>query len=408
MAERARWTAAAVLVALGAVGCGREGGSSGGGGTPAYAVADDEPDGGTIPVPGAPAAAPGAARAPGAPKYDPDATYLGMGTDPRRGPPGLVQPPGWNQVEFEPAEMSFGVQPPGAKVAGTSRLWNVGTTGLVIKEARTSCGCTATEDLAGRPIPPAGYIDFSTTMSLKSGTGPKKEKITIFFVGDKVAVQYYTAEVSLAVRVSPPYLQASEFNEGRWTNYPTGEVTLSSLDGQPFRVLASHGAEPDFVDYDPDLDPPRSEYAVRWDVRRFGGQIPWFWVFETDHPGAPLVDVRIRHVTTQVTSQKGRAWVAKDQRVLAGEIRAGEPFDVTTKVEYAGNVTPSPDAFFVRTRSQKMEVEVTDAQQDDQFVNLQLHVAPAADAEPGLFYENLTIHDGTLTAPLTVIARVEE
>ena len=208
-------------------------------------------------------------------------------------------------------------------------------------------------------------------------------------------------------RVVPPFLEASVFADGRWTNYPSGEVKLSSMDGRPFRILRSHGQEPDFVMFDPDLDPPRSEYTVRWDVRRFGIEIPWFWVFETDHPGAPLVDARIRHVSTQVPRQKGRPWVAKDQRILAGAVRRGEPFEVVTEIEYAGDNPPDPSTAFVQTRSKNMTVKLVEAQRDGKLVQMRIRVTPAGTLEPGLFYDTLSLYASGIEAPLRIIARLQ-
>ena len=141
------------------------------------------------------------------PKVDPPARDMGSGTRPARGSV-AGNPPGWAPVEFEPAQMDFGVLSPGAAVRGTTRIWNVGPEPLRIIRSVTSCGCTAAEDLAGRVIPPGAFTEFSTTMNMKSGLGEKREKITIIFEGYEAAsaIHFFTAGVSLPVRVTPPHI----------------------------------------------------------------------------------------------------------------------------------------------------------------------------------------------------------
>ena len=169
----------------------------------------------------------------------PAVKQMGMGLSPQRGP-AQVMPPGAVAVEFEPQKMDFGVLTPGAAVQGTSRLWNVGSSPLTITNSITSCGCTSTENLAGRVVPPGGYTEFTTDMHMKSGLGPKTEKITVYFGPNQVAIQFYNAEVSLPIRLTPPYLSASERINDRWVQTQTGEITVSAPDGRPFRIIGAH------------------------------------------------------------------------------------------------------------------------------------------------------------------------
>ena len=113
------------------------------------------------------------------PAFDPMALRdMGKGLSPARG---RVQTIGQQSVavEAEPATMDFGVLPPGATVRGTVGLWNVGNEELTINESVASCGCTSLEGLPGRMIRAGGHIDFTPTMTLKSGPGEKEEKIKI-------------------------------------------------------------------------------------------------------------------------------------------------------------------------------------------------------------------------------------
>ena len=358
----------------------------------------------------------GEAEAAGAPTtvvaesvFDPLAVReMGKGLTPARGPVQTI-PPRSVAVEAEPAEMDFGVLPPGATARGTARLWNVGNEELTITRSVTSCGCTSSEDLAGRMIRSGGYIDFATTMTMKSGLGEKKEKITIYFEpdGQRAAVVYFTAVVSLPIKLDPPHLAASDRVNDQWVQTRQGEVTLTALDGRPFSVLRTHGLPPDFVGFDPAVDAPRTQYTIRWDLDRFEGVIPWFWVIETDRPDCPIIDARVQHSSTLPPRPTGRPWVPKDQRLLVGIVRKGEPFEVTTSIEYAKNYPPDSASAVVASESTLFDAELLEAQVDQQHLSYRVRLTVTDTSSPGLLYGTLAIGANGYTATLYVVGRIE-
>ncbi len=361
---------------------------------------------------GAEAEAAGATSTPVADSaFDPLALRdLGKGLTPVRGAVQII-PPGSLAIEAEPAEMNFGVLPPGATVRGTVRLWNVGSKELTINESVTSCGCTSSEDLAGRMIRSGGFIDFDTTMNMKSGLGEKKEKITIYFEPGhrkQAAVVYFTADVSLPIKLDPPHLAASDRVNDQWVQTRQGEVTLTALDGRPFSILRTHGLPPDFVGFDPGVDAPRAQYTVRWDLDRFDGVIPWFWVIETDRPDCPIIDARVRHSSTTLPPRpKRQPWVSKDQRLLVGIVRKGEPFEVTTSIEYAKNYPPDPDRAVAASESTLFEAELLETQVEDTHLTFRVRLTVTDAASEGLLYGTLVIGANGFTSPLYVVGRVE-
>ncbi len=343
---------------------------------------------------------------------------LGRGTKPARGPVEMLFfdgtnyfqiPTGDRTVEFEPAEMDFGVLAPGEAGRGTSRIWNIGLEPIRIARSITSCGCTSADDLTGRVIPPGGYTEFSTTMKMKSGLGEKKEKITVYFDGSpkRLAIQYYTAEVSLPVRLTPSAL-ARELVNGQWTQVTSGQVRLEAVDGKPFRVLRSQGAPPVFVDFDPARDPPRSQYTIRWDLARLGNQIPWFWVIETDRDDCPVIDARIQHASTAPLRVPGRPWVPKDQRLLVGRVRRGESFEIATRIEYGGRNQPQPETATVSSWNPSLRAELLDVQPDGRELQYRIRLTPTAGLPPGLLYVQLAIRASGFDSPLYVIGTVVE
>ena len=310
---------------------------------------------------------------------------------------------GWPPVEFEPANLNFGIVPPHTIGKGTAKIWNVGDQPLRIVKSITSCGCTSTENLAGRVIPPGGFIEFATEMEMKTGLGAKKEKVTLFFegYGGTQVIFFYNAEVARPVRVIPPYVDAD--NQGQ-----IGTVEVSSLDNKPFRILKAHGLSPQFVGFDNATDEPRTQYTLKWDMSQFDGQrVPWFWVIETDHPEAPIVDVRVRHDSTRPIPPDGRPWQPKDYRVLIDLVRNGESVEIITKHEYAGNRTPMPQTARVQNLSAILDVELVGIEQKGQLLEFRVRVTPK-NAPLGLLYEHINVGSVGYMVPLRIIGRVIE
>ena len=310
---------------------------------------------------------------------------------------------GWPPVEFEPANLNFGIVPPHTIGKGTAKIWNVGDQPLRIVKSITSCGCTSTESLAGRVIPPGGFIEFNTEMEMKTGLGTKKEKVTLYFEGyDRAPVPFFFhAEVARPVRVIPPYVDA--VNQRR-----TGTVEVTSLDNRPFQILKAHGLAPQFVGFDPAANEPRTRYTLKWDMGQFDRQrVPWFWIIETDHPDAPIVDVRLRHESTRPVQDRTRSWQPKDHRILIDLVRNGESVEIITKHEYATNRTPMPQTARVQSLSAILDVELIGVEQKGQLLEFRLRVTPK-NAPLGLLYEHISVGSAGYMVPLRIIGRVIE
>lgn len=318
-------------------------------------------------------------------------------------PPRAGLPP----VRFDPPSLQFGILAPGVVAQGTTRIYNDGPEPVRITRSITSCGCTSAERLDGRVIQPGAFTEFGTSMEMKPGLGFKKEKVTINFDGwQQPYIYYYEAEVALAVRVDPPYIGRVRRPDDSFVQVQQGRVEVVSQDGRPFRILAAHGQAPSYVEFDPAVDAPRSEYTIHWNLNQFGGRkIPWFWVLETDHPDAPVVDTRIQHTSTRAQRVPRRPWQPKGQRVLLGEIVNGQPMQVTIKHEFNAGRTPVPATARVRGNSSVLDVRLLSAERDGQFLKLHLELTPI-NAPPGLFYETVEVGSAGFLTDLRVIGRV--
>ena len=156
------------------------------------------------------------------------------------------------------------------------------------------------------------------------------------------------------------------------------------------------------------VDAPRAQYPVRWDLDRFEGVIPWFWVIETDRPDCPIIDARVQHSSTLPPSPTGRPWVPKDQRLLVGIVRKGEPLEVTTSIEYAKNYPPDSASAVVASESPLFDAELLEAQVDQQHLSYRVRLTVADTASPGLLYGTLAIGANGYTATLYVVGRIDQ
>ena len=311
--------------------------------------------------------------------------------------------PGMPPVEFEPGNLNFGIVPPHTIGKGKAKIFNVGDKPLRIVKSITSCGCTSAEDLSGRVIPPGGFIEFKTEMEMKTGLGVKKEKVTFLFegYGGTQIIFYYNAEVARAVRVVPPYVDAVRQRRA-------GTVEVTSLDNKPFQILKAHGLAPQFVGFDPVTDQPRAQYTLKWDMTQFDGEpLPWFWVIETDHPDAPIVEARLRHESTQPVQDRTRSWQPKDQRILIDLVRNGESVEIITKHEYARNRTPQPQTAQVQSLSAVLDAELVGVELKGRMLEYRVRIT-LKNAPLGLLYEKISVGSAGSTMPLRIIGRVIE
>lgn len=316
----------------------------------------------------------------------------------------------WPPIEFEPANMNFGIVPPHTIGKGSARVWNVGNRPLRIKKSVTSCGCTNAENLAGKVIQPGGYLDFTTEMEMKSGLSTKTEKISILFEGYNAYIPFfYNAEVALPVRVVPPYVEALKMlPRGRSQSFQTGTVNVASSDNKPFSILKVHGDAPQFDGFDPATDEPRNQYTLRWDMDQFAGKtVPMYWVIETDHPFAPLVDVRVRHATTQPDKNRDRPWQPKDSRIVLDNIRNDETYEFVVKHEHDRGVRPQPNTAKLVCNSSNLDVVIAKTKVKGLFLEFTLHITPK-NAKPGLLYEVIDIGSMGQLTKLRIIGLVAQ
>jgi Protein of unknown function (DUF1573) len=246
-----------------------------------------------------------------------------------------------------PAAIDFGRLPPGSVRETTLQVSNPTAEPLKVRQVRSTCNCTTVEPaFIDHVLRPGESIEMKVTIELDAMLGPKTMTVYVIVEDwDRPLEIPVTVEAVLAIRTVPAVIKF-QFLEDE-VPQPSGVLVVESLDGTPFTILSSGGTAPRYTDGFTAGDAPRTTYQVRYDLSPWvaadpsQSAMPWWWVIETDHPAAPLVDVRIRGAQTAVanrdefvTSAK-RPWgLAPDLRSVVGVVKAGAPveFVVTTKL----------------------------------------------------------------------------
>lgn len=318
-------------------------------------------------------------------------------------PPGpdMVPPP----IRFEPESLEFGLLKPGEERTGTVEIRNLSDKPLRIVGSRASCKCTSF-DLANQIIAPGGTVPLTATMKPDVSPGPKKAKVRIGFEGyGQIAEVDINAEVSLAVHCDPAYIATGG------TEY-TGTIEVKSLDEKPFTLITADAKAPDFVDFDPVNDTPRNHYTIRYDLTMYSPdhceEWPGWYMIETDHPEAPVVDMRIRDKCTIPKLPGSRRWLPTHQREIVGLLKPGESREFVIPMLWAPNSARNDLVNAVVTSSDQFTVELlaTDYSLDDPEITVRVTPKPEV---RGLLYGVIELHS-TLgnSAEYLVMGRVAE
>lgn len=209
---------------------------------------------------------------------------------PRVRPSGSVTiRPGETAVYAEVPDIDFGMVRPGTKLSGEFVLVNPTDQPIRVLKAIPTCQCTTVE-VSGVAIPPKGAIGIPATLQVPNTTGLKQAAINTMLEGSAGPVGgprlTLSALAAYPVRTQPLYIDALT-PEGM-----TGSVVLESTDGRPFQVRSVNGRPP--VLKTP--DEPLTQHLVAYDLTNETQQsMPKWLLFETDHPEAAMVEMRVRN-----------------------------------------------------------------------------------------------------------------
>lgn len=217
-----------------------------------------------------PAAAQGTYEPPGAGSHTPTAS-----TPPA---PETIPP---LKVIGSSATQNVGVRSPLELVTGQFTLRNESDKPLTVTKVEAGCRCTFGV-VNPTTIPPRSNAVLNYEIDVRGTLGELRKPIMIRCAGYPTAIQVLVqGELQYAVRVENP----------RPTPGMTGEATMKliSSDGTPFRVLSVAGEPPRIVA----SDPPNAEKALSWTFEyNLHKDMVYAVVVETDHPKAPVIDIR--------------------------------------------------------------------------------------------------------------------
>lgn len=260
----------------------------------------------------------------------------------------MLRPP----VTLDPPSRDLGLNDPNKVIRTQFTLRNTSQTTLKLKEIRVACSCTQ-GTLNPTTIPAGATATLDVALDLRGSLGPLKKDLSVFFEGypTPVAVNM-TGSMSYPVRVDPPASTPDMTYRQR--------LTLDSIDGKPFKVLAINGEKPNVVS----SEPAGGERAVKWvlDYQFTSGKMPAVLVIETDHPDAPVVDVQVHH--QEVSDREFNDYIKDSYRDVfimrkglnVGVMHKGKPMEFNVQLQLK-DIARAKDVT-VRTDSDEVDVEI--------------------------------------------------
>lgn len=310
-----------------------------------------------------------------------------------RRPPQSSPPP----IEVQPGEIDFADVMPESHNITSVTLVNRGTEPLKVTDIRTSCNCTTT-DLPTRVLMPGEPVQMEAALDADKFMGKMRRNIVIFCEGYAQPKQIYVnCWVNYGVRTIVRYDPPGQFR--------TGEMSLESADGTPFTVLAANGEAPVFADgFDPTTDEPRASYTLRVDLASIPeSDLPKWYLVETDHPTAPVIDVRVMGVEQERTR---RPWHVSHERLLLWRLSPGTSTEKTITLQ---NLLGSPLDIIddISCDDPRVQVDVLGMTITSSGLKVRLRVRPDVEYR-GLINARLTIEARDHREVIDLIGRVAE
>lgn len=318
-------------------------------------------------------------------------------------------------IVVQPAEMDLGLIPPGTVAMGEVEIMNIGTDPVTIVTSKSSCTCT-TVDLANTIIQPNEIVTLPAEFDGGYQLGNRTATISLIFEGfDDVVKVPVRAEVALSVRAEPSRIshqvpRTQEFAE-------RVEYTLASVDGAPFRVLAVQGEQPPFVDFDPDSDEARNAYRLVFDFTRYdeqtcideeGRRMPPFLAIETDHPGCPILSMRVRHeCTMHERPEPGQDWALAHRSTLLGELWPNEAAEFSVPLRWRPGAQVASTIREVVSESPQFAAKLLEEYEESGTLWYRVQITPAAHHR-GLLYGRVRFQSDAHDMAMTVIGVVRD
>lgn len=304
-------------------------------------------------------------------------------------------------VLFSQSSVDFGLRLINESVSEVLQITNQGDADLDLLAVSPTCGCLST-DFTGRMTLARGETtDIRVFHEVRAMPSSTSESLRFVFLGYQLESVPVTVEFTRPIKADPTYLDLDRID--------SGELTLRSLDERPFRILSVMGEAPAPADGFQPLEPSPIQ-RITWDLSKFdkelcqsvnGVPMPKWIVIETDHPDAPLVDVRVRHYPCTVLDlplQETRDWYLNTHRIILGQFEPGASSLVSVPVEYLEGTTRVDPLELDVTGLKDLEVEIDSYPGRDKLASttLNLRIRKKNDAAPGFGLERLLVR-GTVS-----------
>lgn len=306
----------------------------------------------------------------------------------------LAQP---TTVLADPPLINLGFIEPRSTITRTFRLSNISRAPITIESVIPTCTCT-TVDVIGKVIPALGSLEVPVTMKVASATGVKTAAVTFTYsdrstpttlnMSGEIAYKVRATCEDVVAKSRVPFINLFD-DPARPRDVPppsmAGTLMVMSIDQRPFRILSVMNQPPSFAGFDPAKDPPATSYELVYDFSKVPCErMPPYLIIETDHPQAPVIDMRVRHQCTKIMPQIPFA----EYRANLGAITTGipQPFEFELKKSTGWRV--------IETKSKDPQFTVTLVDQradaDHAMISLLIVVDPSA--------------HGIVLAPVTMVA----
>lgn len=301
--------------------------------------------------------------------------------------------------------VDVGVLRPSAQVDRTIEIFNASRLPVTLTRVTGTCTCVGGLPGGRQSVPSGEVAEVTITLKARPNPGPVSEVVTIWYLDPETGAERnfsvtVVGEIALAVKAEPFFINL--------LGERTGTIRLSTDERRPFRILSSGGAAPvyDLRGYPEGEDPaqPRMRHALSYNFTDVDdSDVPQFWIIETDHPEAPIMDLRMIHRGMIAEAAKTHPWALTHDRVILGALAPGAGIDFTMAIV---NVNQSA-TLEAALDSQVMGVEVIEAIPASDRVNYGLRFTVSPDAPAGFRHERLTLSAGGVDKTISVFVRVE-
>ncbi|MHC4948113.1 MAG: ankyrin repeat domain-containing protein [Planctomycetota bacterium] len=250
----------------------------------------------------------------GAPAASTDPNVRSLGGPDAGKPPTPSQPVSAEFVVVaEPARLDLGEIPTGETKTGTITLRNIGDRPMTIGKTKTSCGCTTAQLEAGKILNAGADIDVEIRMKGGQVARVLNKTVTFNIEGQPPLVVPVRCEAIAYVTVEPTRMHPER--------QPDGRFTLTSKDGEPFRVISM---VPPMIEAFPEEASSTVELSLPWEKFLEIGQRRKLILY-TDHPKCQQVYMDIDLSNTEYASAPPARTPNTEVRGLDKGRTAGDP-----------------------------------------------------------------------------------